>query len=206
MAASASLSFDEGMRTKSCWATLALGSRVSMSAMGSVIVMCSLPSPARLRHARHLARVHHLAEADAAERELAIDGAWPSATAAAGVASQRDLRPDAVALAQLEAGDGLGGLGDERLLSGDDGEVGDRSLQQRRLTGRPSDAHVDHDLVEAGHLHDVGQAQPLLELIAELVVVALLEPRPLARSGVIRRHQTSSPHFLQMRSLRPCAS
>src|SRR5437016_5522757 len=91
MAASASLSFDEGMRTKSCWATLALRSRVSMSAMGSVIVMCSLPSPARLRHARHLARVHHLAEADAAERELAIDGPRPSATAAAGVAPHLEL-------------------------------------------------------------------------------------------------------------------
>src|SRR5438874_7518384 len=57
------------------------------------------------------------------------------------IASQRDLRPDAVALAQLEAGDGLGGLGDERLLSGDDGEVGDRSLD--RKSTRLNSSHVE---------------------------------------------------------------
>jgi hypothetical protein len=62
-----------------------------MSAMGSVIVMCGLPSPARLGHTRHLARMHHLAEADAAEGELAVDGSRPSAPAAPGVAPHLEL-------------------------------------------------------------------------------------------------------------------
>src|SRR5579859_4038164 len=42
MAASASFSFEDGMRTLSCIATLALRIRVSMSAMGSVIVIREL--------------------------------------------------------------------------------------------------------------------------------------------------------------------
>ena len=42
-AASASLSFDDGIETSSCIATLALRMRVSMSAMGSVMVIGSPP-------------------------------------------------------------------------------------------------------------------------------------------------------------------
>ena len=60
------------MRTSSCIATLALRMRVSMSAIGSVIVIVRLPSPAGLRHTGHLAGVHQLAQADAAEPELAV--------------------------------------------------------------------------------------------------------------------------------------
>ena len=75
MAASASFSFEDGMRTVSCIATLALRMRVSMSAMGSVIVIVGLPSPARLGDAGHLAGVDQLAQADAAEPELAEDRA-----------------------------------------------------------------------------------------------------------------------------------
>src|SRR4051794_30618990 len=70
MAASASLSFEEGMRTSSCIATLPLRMRVSMSAIGSVIVIAA--SPARLGDAGDLAGVRHVAEADAAEPELAV--------------------------------------------------------------------------------------------------------------------------------------
>ena len=61
------------MRTSSCIATLALRIRVSMSAMGSVMVIsASLPSPAGLGHARDLAGMGELAQADAAETELAV--------------------------------------------------------------------------------------------------------------------------------------
>src|SRR5262249_9910308 len=56
--------------------------RVSMSAMGSVIVIVGLPSPARLGDARHLAGVHELAQADPAQPELAVERAWPAAPAA----------------------------------------------------------------------------------------------------------------------------
>src|SRR5687767_11382979 len=92
MAASASFSLEEGIRTWSCCAVLALRMRVSMSAMGSVIVIGrALPSPARLRHARHLAGMDHLAEADAAQPELAEHRSGPAAPAAAGVAADLEL-------------------------------------------------------------------------------------------------------------------
>src|SRR5215210_2009587 len=89
MAASDSLSLDDGMRTVSWAATDPLRIRVSMSAMGSVIVMGA--SPARLGHARHLAGVHHLAQADPAEPEGAVDGTRPSTPAAAGVGPHAEL-------------------------------------------------------------------------------------------------------------------
>src|SRR5688572_21074531 len=88
MAASASFSFDDGIFTSSCMATLPLRMRVSMSAMGSVIV---IGSPTRLRDAGDLARVRHVAEADAAEPELAIDGLRSPALPAAGVAAHLEL-------------------------------------------------------------------------------------------------------------------
>src|SRR5271169_5081471 len=81
------------MRTVSCIAVLALRMRVSMSAMGSVIVIvASLPSPARLGHTGDLARVHHDAQADPAQPELAQDGPWTAAPAAPGVAPDLELR------------------------------------------------------------------------------------------------------------------
>src|SRR5262245_47650721 len=70
------------MCTSWCIATLALRMRVSMSAIGSVIVIVGLPSPARLGHARHLAGVHELAQADPAEAELSVERARPTAPAA----------------------------------------------------------------------------------------------------------------------------
>src|SRR2546421_6440952 len=91
MVASASFSLEDGIRTVSWVATLALRIRVSMSAIGSVIVIGGLPSPARLGHARHLARVHHLSQADAAESELAEDRTRPAAPPAAGVRAHLEL-------------------------------------------------------------------------------------------------------------------
>src|SRR5262249_7831436 len=91
MRASASFCFEDGMRTLSCSATLALRMRVSMSAIGSVIVIVRLPSPARLRDAGHFAGVHHLSQADAAEPELAVHGARSTATAAPVVRPNLEL-------------------------------------------------------------------------------------------------------------------
>src|SRR6478609_2876137 len=85
MAASASFCFEDGMRTSSCIATLALRMRVSMSAIGSVIVIVRLPSPAGLGHAGDLARVHELAQADPAQAELAVHRSRPAAAPATGV-------------------------------------------------------------------------------------------------------------------------
>ena len=57
------------------------------------------------------------------------------------VAAQGDLGADGVALAELEAGDRLLGLGDERLLAGDDRRGRDRTFEQltaaRRRRPRP---------------------------------------------------------------------
>src|SRR5882757_1326663 len=78
------------MSTVSCAAWIALRIRVRKSAMGSVLALtgcsrwcCGLPR--RLRHARDETVVGHLAQADPAEAELAVDGAGPAATAATGV-------------------------------------------------------------------------------------------------------------------------
>ena len=81
------------------------------------------------------------------------------------VAAQRDVGADRHALAQLELRDGLAGLGDLRLLAGDRGQVADRALDELGVAGGLADAHVDHDLDQTGHLHDVGVAE-LLEQLA----------------------------------------
>src|SRR5688500_13232709 len=92
MSARASLTFELGMRTSSCMAMLAFRMRVSMSEMGSVIVIGRLPSPAGLRHAGDLTGVHHLAEAHAAEAELAVHGVRAPAALAPGVSAHLELR------------------------------------------------------------------------------------------------------------------
>src|SRR3954471_14583205 len=86
MPASDSFSLEDGIRTESCMATLPLRIRVSMSAIGSVIVMArSPPSPARLGHTGNFTGVGEHAEADATQPELAEDGTRPTASAASRV-------------------------------------------------------------------------------------------------------------------------
>src|SRR5262245_17419967 len=80
--AMAALSLVAGMSTAGRSMRLALRMRVSMSAIGSVI-MVSAPSPAGLGHTRDEAVRGHPAEADAADAELAVDGARPAAELAA---------------------------------------------------------------------------------------------------------------------------
>src|SRR6266508_709223 len=92
-----------GMRVSSCSALLALRIRVSMSAIGSVIVIRRPLLPRALRHTRDRALVGELAQADPAEPELAIDRARPAAPVAPRVLANLELlRP--------------GGLRDQRLL------------------------------------------------------------------------------------------
>src|SRR5690348_4613512 len=92
MRASASFSFDEGIATSSWKAMFALRSRVSMSAMGSVIVTAATPSPRRLRQAGDLPGVAHLAQTDPAQAEGAIHRARPAAAATARVTAHLELR------------------------------------------------------------------------------------------------------------------
>jgi hypothetical protein len=87
------------------------------------------------------------------------------------IAPQRDLRADRLALAELEPGDRVLGLGDDRLLTGDRREVGDGRLEQRWLLRRPSDAHVDDDLDERWTCITLAMSRSVLQLTLDLVVV-----------------------------------
>src|SRR4029450_873852 len=93
-----------------------------------------------------------------------------------------------------------------RLLAGDGGEIAHRPLEQAGLRGGGADAHVDDDLGEPGHPHDVVEAQLVLELAPQGVGVAGLEAghRALPRGGVT--HAISPPHLRQMRTLAPDGS
>src|SRR6476646_10107636 len=80
--ATRALSLVAGMSTAGRSMRLALRIRVSMSARESVIMVGS-PSPAGLGHARYQTVAGHVAETDAANAELAVDGAGPATDAAA---------------------------------------------------------------------------------------------------------------------------
>src|SRR5260370_30000369 len=107
------LILEYGMRTVSWYAEFAFRRRVSMSAIGSVIVMANWPSsprfpagfhpaagpsvcsfellPTGLGDAGQLTAVRHGAEADPAQAELAVDGARPPAANAPRVAADLEL-------------------------------------------------------------------------------------------------------------------
>src|SRR3954454_15113390 len=92
MAASASFCLDDGIFTRSCIAVLALRTRISMSAIGSVIIVQSPPpSPARLRHAGDLAGVDQFAKTDAAQHELAVHRLRTTAALAPRVRAHLEL-------------------------------------------------------------------------------------------------------------------
>src|SRR5262245_12237996 len=82
-------SLEAGMVTLRAWRRLALRMRVSRSATGSVI-MGALPGG--LAHAGDLAAQRLRAQADAADAELAVDGARAAAQAAAAHGARAELR------------------------------------------------------------------------------------------------------------------
>src|SRR5699024_12728938 len=70
---------------------------------------------------------------------------------------------------------GLAGAGHLRLLTGDRGQVADRALDQLGVTGGVADAHVHHDLDQAGHLHDrseehTSELQSRFDLVCRLLL------------------------------------
>src|SRR5664279_1554437 len=92
MAASDSLSLEPGIDTVSKWAVFAFRMRVSMSAIGSVIVIVrSLLSPTGLRHAGDFPGVDHHPQADPAQAELAVHRLRPATPAAPGVPAHLEL-------------------------------------------------------------------------------------------------------------------
>src|SRR5680860_121417 len=92
MPASASFTFDDGMTTVSWNATFAFRRRVSMSAIGSVIVTVAPSSPRCLGNAGDLPCVRELAQADATQTEASVDRARPTAFPATGIAAHFELR------------------------------------------------------------------------------------------------------------------
>src|SRR5581483_3535275 len=93
------------------------------------------------------------------------------------VATQRGVGADRHALTQLELGDGLAGLVHERLLAGDRGEVLDGPLDQLRVLGGVADTHVDDDLRQTRHQHDVLELELLLQCRRNRLAVLGLETR-----------------------------
>src|SRR5699024_6304545 len=99
------LSLEYGMATASWYAEFALRNRVSMSAMGSVIVMGSAPFlvvvsyrtfdvvvlPAALGDAGELAVQGHVPQADTAQAELAVHRTRTAALGASGVGTHAVL-------------------------------------------------------------------------------------------------------------------
>src|SRR6266850_5738012 len=89
---------ESGTSTFLCFALHALRIDVNRSAMGSLTDMVPFPAfgpsgllPAGLHHPRDLPQERQLAEADAAEAEIAEEPAWPSAPVAAVVAAHFEL-------------------------------------------------------------------------------------------------------------------
>jgi hypothetical protein len=119
------------------------------------------------------------------------------------VAPQGDLGTDRHALAELEGRDRLAGPRDHRLLAGDDAHVRDGGVEELRVLRRAADAHVDDDLLEPRDLHHVGQADGLLELRPDLVVVAPTEAGPVDRG---RTQGKSFPVRRETRTLVPSPS
>src|SRR5580698_6133552 len=92
-------SFDCGISTRRCFALTALRMRVSMSAIGSVIVIVCPRLPAGLAHARQEPVQCHVPEANSAQTELAQEGAGATAPLAAVVLPDGEL---GLALALLD--------------------------------------------------------------------------------------------------------
>ena len=111
------------------------------------------------------------------------------------VAAQRDVGADRHALAQLELRDRLAGLGDLRLLTGDQREVLDGTVDDLGVASCLADTGVHDDLDEAGHLVRVRVAELLGERRDDLGAVLLLQARLDFASHCSVGHQSFSPDF-----------
>src|SRR6202163_1314611 len=85
--------------------------------------------------------------------------------------AQRDLAADRLVFTQLEGRDRTPRIGHDRLLAGDQRQIGGCGLGLFAVVDGLADAHVEDDLVKARHLHDVGIA----ELFGQLAAIFLVE-------------------------------
>jgi hypothetical protein len=69
------------------------------------------------------------------------------------------------------------------LLARDLGEVGDRAVDDLAVASRVSDAHVDDDLRQPGHLVHVREAEISGQLADDLGAVLLLQARERGALG-----------------------
>src|ERR1035438_5178380 len=110
MRAISAFSLDAGTSTFGWRAWIALRTRVSMSAIGSLVIVLLLHFlPASLGHTRNLAIEGELAEAEAANSELAQERARPSTTPAPVPVAGRELWNSGLFLGLSQLG-GLAGL------------------------------------------------------------------------------------------------
>src|SRR5262249_19396752 len=101
-------------------------------------------------------------------------------------------------LAELEARDRLARAPHLGALPRDRCQLVEGALEHLRLGLRVADAHVERDLLEARDVHDRAGTELVLELRAQLLLVALFEARLVAvavRVGVPR-----SRHYLSISS------
>src|SRR4051812_13576147 len=170
------LSLLAGISTVSCDAWMALRTRVRKSATGSVMDMARL-LPAALRHAGDVAVVRELAQADAAQAELAEHGACAAAAAAARVRAGLVLGGACLAGALGELGHLLGVLGglDVGVALAAEGHA--ERLEQGVGLGVGRRARRDRDVEAADRIDrvvvDLGEDDLLAD--AEVVVAAAVE-------------------------------
>src|SRR5436305_1699127 len=132
------LIFECGISTWSWYAEFALRRRVSMSAIGSVMVIGVMaPFSPWFPRGRGLTGQR--------------DRQQPVEKLPHPVAAQGHLRADRHALAQLELGDGLAGALHLRLLAGDLRQVADGAVDELGVARGVADTHVDDDLHDAGN-------------------------------------------------------
>src|SRR6266576_172792 len=101
-------------------------------------------------------------------------------------AAQSRLDADGLAGAQLERGDRLLGLDELWLLAGDRLHVTYGRVERLVVVLRLADADVDHDLVDARHLHGVPVVELLGQLLGHRCAVRLKQARRRLRPGAGR--------------------
>src|SRR5262245_1283526 len=92
-------------------------------------------------------------------------------------AAQRDLAADRVASADLVVRHRGARLGDQRFLPGDLGHVGQRVVHDLLVRHRLAHAHVEHDLLDARHLHRALVAELLHQLLDYRLAIVDLQAR-----------------------------
>src|SRR5699024_1147229 len=101
------------------------------------------------------------------------------------------------------------GPADLRFLTGDRREVADRPVDQLAVTCSVAEAHVQHDLGQAGNLMRIAVAELLTQLAGDLLPVPGSQPRRgpcLVLFCTWCGHQISFPLLREIRTFLPSSS